>query len=129
MGKVKKTKFYRPGTLEVLGTKIVLKTQPYTNGVLFDQQDPISSFRQLLILMKAIVSQYDTFIQIPGIDSYMFKDDVVEVPVSSIDRARIKLLLDYLIESPTEIILKEQQITDNLIADAQRGAIESERAE
>ena len=45
----KTKKFYRPGTLEEKGTKLSLKTQPYTNGVVFSTTDPITSFHSLLM--------------------------------------------------------------------------------
>ena len=43
--KVNKIKFFRPGSLEVPGTKISIKTMPYLIGVIFDTQYPITSFQ------------------------------------------------------------------------------------
>lgn len=116
MGKVTKTKFYRPGTLEVPGTKITLKTQPYTNGVLFNPKDPISSFRAKVIQLKTILEEYEKMKNIPGISSCV--ESLGANIISDTEIATSKLLLDYLIESPIEMIIKEQTINDNIIADA-----------
>lgn len=112
MGKVNKTKFYRPGTLEVTGTKITLKTQPYTNGVIFDTQDPISSFRRYIALMSLMTKSYETLLAIPGLKETIGSNDLVAPE----DIGKIKLLLNYLAESPTEVILKEQQINNDILA-------------
>ena len=110
MGKVNKTKFFRPGTLEVPGTRITLKTQPYTNGVIFDMEDPITSFRSHIALLKTVIDNYEYFMSIPGFDNldkqYLIKSE---------DLAKLRLLLNYLVESPMEIILKEQTITNDIL--------------
>ena len=112
MGKVNKTKFYRPGTLEVPGTKITLKTQPYTNGVIFDTQDPISSFRRYIALINLMATSYETLLAIPGLKETIGSTELIGVE----DVGKIKLLLNYLAESPIEIILKEQQIDNEVLA-------------
>lgn len=116
MSKKIKRKFFMPGTLEVPGTKISLKTQPYTNGVLFDTKDPISSFRSKIIQLKGILDSYEKIKEIPGI-----KDCLEPLNINFISEKEIassKLLLNYLIESPIEMIIKEQTIDQNIIADA-----------
>ena len=112
MGKVNKTKFYRPGSLEVPGTKITLKTQPYTNGVIFNTQDPISSFRRYIALISLMTQSYETLLAIPGLKETIGSNDLV----ASEDIGKIKLLLNYLAESPIEVILKEQQINNDILA-------------
>ena len=112
MGKVNKTKFYRPGSLEVPGTKITLKTQPYTNGVIFNTQDPISSFRRYIALINLMAKSYETLLAIPGLKETIGSNDLVGPE----DIGKIKLLLNYLAESPIEVILKEQQIDNEILA-------------
>ena len=106
-------KFYRPGTLEEKGTKISLKTQPYINGVVFDINDPISSFHKLLMSMKVIVDEYEMLRSIPGVN---------EAVPSALDlnsgiTGQVKLLLEYLCQSPIEVILKEQKVTEDVLID------------
>lgn len=113
MGKVNKTKFYRPGTLEVPGTKITLKTQPYTNGVIFNIEDPISSFRRYIALTNLLVRSYENILAIPGLKETLDPKTII----ASEDIGAIKLLLNYLGESPTEILLKEQHIDNDLLAE------------
>lgn len=113
MGKVNKTKFYRPGTLEVSGTKITLKTQPYTNGVIFNTEDPISSFRRYVALIHLMATSYESIMAIPGLKESLSPETVI----ASEDIGKIKLLLNYLAESPIEVILKEQQIDNDILAD------------
>lgn len=117
MGKVNKTKFYRPGTLEVPGTKITLKTQPYTNGVIFDTVDPISSFRKYIALLNLLVNSYDSIMTIPGLKESIGPESII----SQENLGKMKLLLNYLAESPIEIILKEQTISRDLIAELEVG--------
>lgn len=106
-------KFYRPGTLPEKGTKISLKTQPYTNGVVFDINDPISSFHRLLMSMKVIVDEYEMLRSIPGL-----KDAVpTALDLNSGITGQVKLLLDYLSQSPIEVILKEQKIDEDVLTD------------
>jgi len=104
-------KFYRPGTLEEKGTKISIKTQPFVNGVVFNTDDPITSFHSLIMTLKAIVGEYETMRLIPGID------DVISSSISlqSGITGRIKLLLDFLSQSPIEIILKEQKVDKRIL--------------
>lgn len=112
MGKVNKKKFFRPGTLEVPGTKIVLKTQPYTNGVIFDINDPITSFHSHIALLQTVIDNYEYFMNIPGFENLDNKYFVQRE-----DLGRLKLLLNYLVESPIEVILKEQVITNDILRD------------
>lgn len=113
MAKVNKRKYFRPGTLEVPGTKITLKTQPYTNGVVFDPEDPISSFRSHMASLALVLDGYSKILNIQGLDQVLNTNDIV----SSEQIARLKLLVDYLVESPIEIIIKDQIITRNILAD------------
>lgn len=106
-------KFYQPGTLPEKGTKISLKTQPYINGVVFDINDPITSFHKLLMSMKVIVDEYEMLRNIPGL-----KEAVpTALDLSSGITGQVKLLLDYLTQSPIEVILKEQKIDENVLTD------------
>lgn len=132
MKKKEKRKFFRPGTLEVPGTKITLKTQPYTNGVLFDTADPISSFRMELITLKNILNAYEEMLNIPGIFSCLKQSGKIPADQTEEEYLRsrkasigsLKLLLDFLIESPTEILIKEQVLTETLVAEAYNSHIQ-----
>ena len=106
-------KFYRPGTLPEKGTKISLTTQPYINGVVFDINDPISSFHRLLMSMKVIVDEYEMLRNIPGVN------DAVPsaLDLNSGITGQVKLLLDYLSQSPIEVVLKEQKIDQDVLTD------------
>lgn len=120
MGKQSK-KFYRPGTLEEKGTKISIKTQPYINGVVFSTEDPITSFHSLMSSLKVIIEEYENLRAIPGIG---------EAVPSSIDlrsgiTGRLKLLLDFLTQSPMEITLKEQKVDEMVLGDLIAQAIEA----
>lgn len=112
---MKKTtqKFYRPGTLEEKGTKVSLKTQPYINGIVFNPKDPITSFHQKLAALKVIVEEYEMLRSIPGINEGV----PTVLNLSSGITGQVKLLLDYLIQSPIEIIVKEQKVDINLLTD------------
>ena len=116
-------KFYRPGTLPEKGTKISLKTQPYINGVVFDINDPISSFHKLLMSMKVIVDEYEMLRNVPGIN---------EAVPSALDlqsgiTGQVKLLLDYLSQSPIEVILKEQKVNEDVLTDLASIGVVNER--
>lgn len=116
-------KFYRPGTLPERGTKISLKTQPYINGVVFDINDPISSFHKLLMSMKVIVDEYEMLRNVPGIN---------EAVPSALDlqsgiTGQVKLLLDYLTQSPIEVILKEQKVDKDILTDLASIGVVNER--
>jgi len=116
-------KFYRPGTLPEKGTKISLKTQPYTNGVVFDISDPISSFHRLLMSMKVIVDEYEMLRSIPGL-----KDAVpTALDLNSGITGQVKLLLDYLSQSPIEVILKEQKVDKDVLTDLASIGVTHER--
>ncbi len=116
-------KFYRPGTLPEKGTKISLKTQPYTNGVVFDINDPISSFHRLLMSMKVIVDEYEMLQSIPGL-----KDAVpTALDLNSGITGQVKLLLDYLSQSPIEVILKEQKVDKDVLTDLASIGVTHER--
>jgi len=106
-------KFYQPGTLDEKGTKITLKTQPYTNGVVFNMSDPITSFHSLLMATKVIVDEYEMLRNVPGINSALPS----ALDLNSGLTGRIKLLLNFLSQSPIEITLKEQPIDENIITD------------
>lgn len=109
--KTKKTKFFRPGTLKVKGTKITLKTQPYLNGILLEPSDPITSLKKYLALAKLGVSELKEVNNIGCINKFL------PSMVSSEDLEKIELLLDYLSMSPTEIILKEQVVDEDTYKD------------
>lgn len=106
-------KFYKPGTLAEKGTKISLKTQPYINGVIFDTTDPITSFHFYLMQMKEIVSEFETMIEIPGIKEAISSS----LDLNSGITGKVKLLLDYLAQSPIEVVLKDQVVTNDLLAE------------
>ena len=112
MSKTVKNKFYMPGTLEVPGTKITLKTQPYMNGVIFNMNDPISSFRSYIALMNMVVNNYEYIMNIPGLAG-----SLPDCVIREEELGKLKLLLNYLAESPTEIILKQQNITQEILND------------
>jgi hypothetical protein len=106
-------KFYRPGTLPEKGTKISLKTQPYINGVVFDINDPISSFHKLLMSMKVIVDEYEMLRNVPGINEAVPSALNLQSGITG----QVKLLLDYLSQSPIEVVLKEQKIDEGVLTD------------
>lgn len=106
-------KYYKPGTLKEKGTKISLKTQPYINGVIFDIDDPISSFHYYLIQMKAIVNEYESLRNIPGMNEAVPSS----LELNSGITGKVKLLLDYLIQSPIEINIRDQEVTRDLLAE------------
>lgn len=106
-------KYYRPGVLKEKGTKISLKTQPYINGVIFDMDDPISSFHYYLIQMKTIVNEYERLRSIPGMNEAVPSS----LELNSGITGKVKLLLDYLIQSPIEINIRDQKITRDLLAE------------
>ncbi len=105
-------KFYRPGTFAEKGTKISLKTRPVVNNVIFDMNDPISSFHGYLATIKCVINDYERMRQVPGL--------VNSLPgLSNISPTQIgyaKLLIDYLTQSPIEILLKPQEINQDIIA-------------
>lgn len=115
MGK-KTSKFYKPGTLMEKGTKISLKTQPYINGIIFNTQDPISSFHSQLAIIKLIINEYEYIKNIPGMQAIL-QDALGDIP--SVEIGKSKLLIDYLIGSPIEITLKDQVVTQNILNDLQ----------
>lgn len=106
-------KYYKPGTLREKGTKISLKTQPYINGVIFDIDDPISSFHYYLIQMKTIVNEYESLRNIPGMNEAVPSS----LELNSGITGKVKLLLDYLIQSPIEINIRDQEVTRDLLAE------------
>ena len=106
-------KYYKPGVLKEKGTKISLKTQPYINGVIFDIDDPISSFHYYLIQMKTIVNEYESLRNIPGMNEAVPSS----LELNSGITGKVKLLLDYLIQSPIEINIRDQKITRDLLAE------------
>lgn len=112
MAKRTQKKFYKPGTFNAKGTKISLKTRPIVNDIIFNTQDPISSFQAYLSTIKCIIDDYDRLINVPGMRQVM--QGLADIPAERI--ARCKLLIDYLVQSPTEITLKSQEVDDELIA-------------
>lgn len=106
-------KYYKPGTLEEKGTKVSLKTQPYINGVVFDTTDPITSFHFYLIAMKAMIEEYEMLRNIPGMDAAV----PTTLDLKNGLTGKTKLLLDFLIQSPIEIILKDQKISQEILND------------
>lgn len=106
-------KFYKPGTLAEKGTKISLKTQPYINGVVFDTEDPITSFHYLLIAMKGIIEEYEMLRNIPGIGEAVPSPLELKTGLTG----QIKLLLDFLTQSPIEIVLKEQAVDKEILSE------------
>lgn len=116
-------KFYRPGTLPEKGTKISLKTQPYTNGVVFDINDPITSFHSLLAIMKIIVDEYETLCFVPGIRDALN----TSIDINSGVTGEVKLLLNYLAQSPIEIVLKEQVVNQEILTDLASLGVANER--
>lgn len=106
-------KYYKPGVLKEKGTKISLKTQPYINGVIFDIDDPISSFHYYLIQMKTIVNEYESLRNIPGINEAVPSS----LELNSGITGKVKLLLDYLMQSPIEINIRDQEVTRDLLAE------------
>lgn len=106
-------KYYKPGVLKEKGTKISLKTQPYINGVIFDIDDPISSFHYYLIQMKTIVNEYESLRNIPGMNEAVPSS----LELNSGITGKVKLLLDYLIQSPIEINIRDQEVTRDLLAE------------
>jgi len=116
-------KFYRPGTLPEKGTKISLKTQPYINGVVFDIEDPITSFHKWLMAMKIIVEEYEMLRSVPGIN-----DAVPTVlDLNSGITGQVKLLLDYLSQSPIEMTIKEQKVNKDILTDLMTTGVNNER--
>lgn len=106
-------KYYKPGTLEEKGTKVSLKTQPYINGVVFDTTDPITSFHFYLIAIKAMIEEYEMLRNIPGMDTAV----PTTLDLKNGLTGKAKLLLDFLIQSPIEIVLKDQKISQEILND------------
>jgi len=107
------TKFYKAGLLEEKGTKISLKVRPYIQGMIFNPEDPITSFHNYLIILRTIVDNYEIIKDIPGLRSAMPFLDKIKPE----DIAYSKQLIDFLSLSPIEITLKSQPITQNIIND------------
>lgn len=108
-------KFYKPGTLEEKGTKISLKTQPYINGIVFDVNDPITSFHGYMATMNNIIHRYEYLIQIPGMKEIV--SDHYGDGLTMEDIAKIKLLINFLAQSPIEMTIKEQVVDNSILAD------------
>ena len=119
----KTKKFYKPGRLEQKGTKVSLKTQPYINGIVFDTDDPITSFHSYIATTNYIVHQYEFLREIPGmkeIISDRFGDGITSEKI-----AKVKLLLDFLACSPIEVTLKEQKVDQQILNDLTVSALQS----
>ena len=118
-------KFYKPGTLAEKGTKISLKTEPYINGIVFDVNDPITSFHSYMARMNNIIHQYEYLIQIPGMKEIV--SDHYGDGLTMEDIAKVKLLINYLAQSPIEITLKEQVVDKEILAEISITQSEIER--
>ena len=75
--------------------------------------DPISSFHYYLIQMKTIVNEYERLRSIPGMNEAVPSS----LELNSGITGKVKLLLDYLIQSPIEINIRDQKITRDLLAE------------
>lgn len=111
--KVNKRKFFRPGTLEVPGTKVSIKTVPYLNGVVFNTEDPITSFRTYMAIINTLIRNYQMMVQIPGMENFIEPGD----RLNPTDVNKAKMLIDLLALSPTEILIREQVVTPEILAD------------
>ena len=111
--KVNKRKFFRPGTLEVPGTKVSIKTVPYLNGVVFNTEDPITSFRTYMAIINTLIRNYQMMVQIPGMENFIEPGD----RLNPTDVNKAKMLIDLLALSPIEILVREQVVTPEILAD------------
>ena len=111
--KVNKRKFFRPGNLEVPGTKVSIKTVPYLNGVVFNTEDPITSFRTYMAIINTLIRNYQMMVQIPGMENFIEPGD----RLNPTDVNKAKMLIDLLALSPTEILIREQVMTPEILAD------------
>lgn len=111
MSKIRNRKFYRPGTNGAKGAKITLKTHPYVNGVIFDTEDPITSFHVYLSMIHLLASNYELLSGIPGMETILPK----EGRLSMEEIGKIKLFLSYLTESPIEITIKQMLVDNDLL--------------
>lgn len=112
----KNKKFYKKGSLPVKGTKLSLKTRPYINGTIFNPEDPISSFQSYLITVRQILGDYEIMSKVPGIS---FATNTSHIDTSVLNAA--KMLIDFLIQSPTEITMKKQELDIGAIVDLTGG--------
>ncbi len=111
--KVNKRKFFRPGNLEVPGTKVSIKTVPYLNGVVFNTEDPITSFRTYMAIINTLIRNYQMMVQIPGMENFIEPGD----RLNPTDVNKAKMLIDLLALSPIEILVREQVVTPEILAD------------
>lgn len=111
--KMNKRKYYRPGTLQVPGTKISIKTVPYLNGVIFNVNDPITSFRTYMSIVNTLIRNYQFMVNIPGLEDMLPPED----KLNPTDVNKVKMLIDLLVESPTEILIREQVVSEEILAD------------
>lgn len=111
--KVNKRKFFRPGNLEVPGTKVSIKTVPYLNGVVFNTEDPITSFRTYMAIINTLIRNYQMMVQIPGMENFIEPGD----RLNPTDVNKAKMLIDLLALSPIEILIREQVVTPEILAD------------
>ena len=111
--KVNKRKFFRPGNLEVPGTKVSIKTVPYLNGVVFNTEDPVTSFRTYMAIINTLIRNYQMMVQIPGMENFIEPGD----RLNPTDVNKAKMLIDLLALSPTEILIREQVVTPEILAD------------
>jgi hypothetical protein len=111
--KVNKRKFFRPGNLEVPGTKVSIKTVPYLNGVVFNTEDPVTSFRTYMAIINTLIRNYQMMVQIPGMENFIEPGD----RLNPTDVNKAKMLIDLLALSPIEILVREQVVTPEILAD------------
>lgn len=111
--KVNKRKFFRPGNLEVPGTKVSIKTVPYLNGVVFNTEDPVTSFRTYMAIINTLIRNYQMMVQIPGMENFIEPGD----RLNPTDVNKAKMLIDLLALSPIEILIREQVVTPEILAD------------
>ena len=111
--KVNKRKFFRPGSLEVPGTKISIKTMPYLNGVIFDTQDPITSFHTYMALLKTLIRNYQYMADIPGMSDMITPED----KLNPTDVNKLYMVVELLALSPIEMIVKEQVVDQTILTE------------
>jgi hypothetical protein len=111
MSKITNRRFYKPGTNGAKGSKLSLKTHPFVNGVIFDTEDPITSFHTYLSMIHLMVRNYESLINIPGINTIIPQ----EGQIGPEDIGKIKLFLSYLTESPVEITVKQMLVDNDLL--------------
>ena len=112
MSKITNRRFYKPGTNGAKGKQIIIKKLTlFVNGVIFDTEDPITSFHTYLSMIHLMVRNYESLINIPGINTIIPQ----EGQIGPEDIGKIKLFLSYLTESPVEITVKQMLVDNDLL--------------